>query len=232
MNDLIFNALIAISELIYTFIIVFITNFLVKKKTISADISRKIVHLWAGGLVFFWFFYKAEFAKLFFIITPLIWVLMLIITAYTKDSTDPTVRSMTRSGDSKELLHGPLIFVLLMILMTFLAFKTLAGVAALSALGFGDGIAPIVGVYSKRKYLGGRKSYGGSLSVFLFTLVGILVLILLFPSITNYKFLPSIDILWIIIAAMIGTVVEAFTPSNYDNLTVPIMVWLFLLVTI
>ncbi|MGC9011249.1 MAG: diacylglycerol/polyprenol kinase family protein [Candidatus Micrarchaeia archaeon] len=227
MDPIIYNSIIAVVELVYTLFIVRLTDILVKRKKLSQDMSRKIVHLWAGGLVFFWFLYAAPYAQYFFIITPLIWVILLLYTGLFKGADDPNVRSMTRNNDPHELLYGPLFFVIMMIVFTFLSFKTVAGVAALSAMGFGDGVAPIIGKFSKIKYMHGRKSLEGSISVFLATLLGIFTILLLFNSSLNFA-MSQQNILLLAAAALIGTIVEAVTPSNYDNITVPIIVWLFL----
>ncbi|MGB9732965.1 MAG: diacylglycerol/polyprenol kinase family protein [Candidatus Micrarchaeales archaeon] len=228
MDPIIYNSIIAVVELVYTLFIVRLTDILVKRKKLSQDMSRKIVHLWAAGLLFFWFFYVEPYAQYFFITTPLIWVFLMLYTGIFKGPDDPNVRSMTRNNNPHELLFGPLFFVIMMIVFTFISFKTIAGVVALSAMGFGDGIAPIIGKNSKMKFMHGRKSVEGSASVFLATLVGIFVIVLLFGSSMGFK--PTIfNIEMLIIAALIGTIVEAITPSNYDNITVPIAVWLFLI---
>lgn len=228
MEALLYNSIIAVVELVYTLFIVRLTDLLVKKGRLSQDMSRKIVHLWAAGLLFFWFFYAAPYAQYFFITTPLIWVLLLLYTGLFKGPDDPNVRSMTRKSDPHELLFGPLFFVLMMIIFTFISFKTIPGVVALSAMGFGDGLAPIIGKYSKLKYFKGRKSIEGSFSVFIATILGALAIFALFNSTLNFQF-NAYNIEVLVAAALIGTVVEAVTPSNYDNITVPIIVWLFLL---
>jgi len=227
-NLIVYNSAIAIVEIIYTFFIIGVTNVAVKRKRMSQDMSRKIVHLWAGGLLFFWFFYAAPYARYFFIITPLIWMVMLVLTALTKGPDDPNVRSMTRNSDPKELLYGPLFFVIMLILFTFVSFKTIAGVTAIAAMGFGDGVAPIVGKYSKTKYMKGRKSIGGSVSVFLATVLGVFVILALFNGTISFT-LNTTGVLLLLAAALIATIVEAVTPSNYDNITVPVVVWMFLL---
>ncbi len=213
---------IGILELIYTFIIVFVMNAAVKKG-FPQDISRKIVHMWAGGLVIFWFFYTTPAGKYIFMGTPAVWVLLLIFTALTKDENDPTVRSMTRTGNPKELLLGVLFFPLMLIILTFLGYRTFAGVAAIASVGFGDGIAPIIGKYwGKHRYklLGRTKSVEGSIGVFAATFLASLLLGALFFS--------SFPILKSLLAALVATILEAISPIDVDNFIVPIGVWLVL----
>lgn len=99
MEGLLVDIGIGIGEFIYTFFIVFVMSFAVDKG-LPQDISRKIVHIWAGGLVIFWFFYTTPWGKYIFMLTPALWVFLLIFTALTKDENDPTVKSMTRTGNS------------------------------------------------------------------------------------------------------------------------------------
>lgn len=219
---LLLDSVIGILELIYTFIIVFVMNAAVKKG-FPQDISRKIVHMWAGGLVIFWFFYTTTAGKYIFMGTPAVWVLLLIFTALTKDENDPTVRSMTRTGNPKELLLGVLFFPLMLIILTFLGYRTFAGVAAIASVGFGDGIAPIIGKYwGKHRYklLGRVKSVEGSAGVFLSTFIATSILGAIFFH--NFYALKSL------LAALIATILEAISPRDVDNFIVPIGVWLVL----
>jgi len=213
---------IGIGELIYTFFIVFAMNFAVDKG-LPQDISRKIVHIWAGGLVIFWFFYTTGWGKYIFMLTPAIWVFLLIFTALTKDENDPTVKSMTRTGNPKELLLGVMFFPLMLIILTFIGYRTFAGVAAVASVGFGDGIAPIVGkYYGKHKYrlLGRTKSIEGSLFVFLATFIAAILL--------GFVFFGDFYLLESLLAAIIAAMLEAVSPRDVDNFIVPLGVWAIL----
>jgi len=183
MNEYLYNALIAFLQFLYTIFIVALTDKLVKKKVISQGLSRKIVHMWAGGMVLFWPLYEGTTAPYFFCVTPGIWIGLLIYVAMTKGPDDPTVRSMTRTGDPKELLRGVLYFPVMTIVLTLVfwhgtplgkdQFPALAGIAAVS---FGDGLAPIFGQYAKRHieiWKGVKKSGLGSLGMFLGSLISI-----------------------------------------------------------
>jgi dolichol kinase len=190
------------------------------KKNLSKDISRKIVHMWAGGMVIFWFFYTTEWGKYIFMVTPLLWIFLLAFTAFTKDEKDPTVKSMTRTGNPKELLLGVMFFPLIVIVMTFLAYRTFPGVAAIAAVGFGDGIAPIIGKYfgkHKFKLIGREKSLEGSLSVFLLTFISSVIL--------GYAFFRNPFFIGSLIAAAIAVAIEAVSPRDVDNIVIPLAVW-------
>ncbi|NPA75386.1 MAG: phosphatidate cytidylyltransferase [Euryarchaeota archaeon] len=214
---------IGVAELIYTFIIVFVMDAAVRRG-FPQDVSRKIVHMWAGGLVVFWFFYTTPYGKYIFMATPALWVLLLVLTALTKDENDPTVKSMTRTGNPKELLLGVLFFPLMLVIMTFLAYRTLPGAVAIASVGFGDGIAPIFGKYwGKHKYrvVGRVKSIEGSIGVFLGTfIVSELIALVFFGAPYLYP---------ILLASALAVVLEAISPSDVDNFIVPFGVWLLML---
>jgi len=219
MEYLIYNSAMAVVEFIYTIFIVFLMDAFVKKHMISRDMSRKIVHLWAGGLIIFWFLFTGpiQIQKYFFSITPLLWVFLLLYTAFAKGPSDPTVVSMTRTGNPKELLFGTLFFPIMFIIITFISFRDLAGITAISMMAFGDGVAPIVGKYAKLHYLHNRKSVEGSISVFLGGLLGTLI----FAAVAGINVYANMYI--ILVAALLATITEAITPSNYDNITVPVV---------
>ena len=62
---------------------------------------------------------------------------------------DPDVQSMTRTGDPRELLNGPLVFTVVMCIVGGVRrlFRTHCACIVMSCLGWGDGIAPLVGYY-------------------------------------------------------------------------------------
>ncbi len=217
------NVLITIGQFLYTVFIVFFTDALVKRKLISQSLSRKIVHIWAGGMILFWPLYSGASAPYFFCITPGIWIGILLYVATTKGPDDPTVRSMTRTGDPKELLRGVLYFPLMTIILTLLfwrgntlgpeQFPALAGIVA---VGFGDGIAPILGQRAKKHieiWKGAKKSLLGSIGMFLGSAIGILVLT---PIVLGY--MPRITDVLIISA--VATLVEFISPKDIDNLLI------------
>ncbi len=224
MNEYLENILVAVAQFIYTIFIVKAMDKAVKAGKISQDTSRKIVHMWAGGMILFWPLYTGRSAPFFFCITPAIWVFLLVATALTKGPEDPVVKSMTRNSDPKELLRGVMYFPLMVIILTLIfwwkggragsfLFPALAGICA---VGFGDGCAPLFGkkIGGRRYKLFGReKTLGGSFGVFIGTLISIFVL-----SWVVLRYLPPI---WMpFVLAAVATVVEALSPADVDNLLI------------
>ena len=126
---------------------------------------------------------------------------------------------MTRTGNKRELLKGTLYFVIVAIICGTVYYKQFAGVLAMAILGWGDGLAPIIGTrYGKLKYrVLSDKSVEGSLAF----LVGSIFAGLFFVKLIAPE---SFDAGKIIAIAVIATIVEGVSPKEVDNITIPLAV--------
>eukprot|EP00548_Thalassiothrix_antarctica_P004240 CAMPEP_0194151252 /NCGR_PEP_ID=MMETSP0152-20130528/47339_1 /TAXON_ID=1049557 /ORGANISM="Thalassiothrix antarctica, Strain L6-D1" /LENGTH=140 /DNA_ID=CAMNT_0038854905 /DNA_START=194 /DNA_END=616 /DNA_ORIENTATION=- len=87
---------------------------------------------------------------------------------------------MTRTGKPSELLYGPLFFTLIMNTVGLLCFQDReVGILIMASLGYGDGIAPLVGGYMPFGQYptypfgrGDKKTLSGSLGFFVSSIVG------------------------------------------------------------
>lgn len=98
---------------------------------------------------------------------------------------------------------------------------------ALTTMFWGDGLgAPVGKKYGKHKYrtLGGTRSLEGSLAVFVGSFIGALFAAWFF-GVLNFQVFADIQkmIILSIIAAVTTTVVEAVSPSGYDNFSIPFL---------
>ena len=191
-------------------------------KGFPQDLSRKIIHIAAGSWIWVWPLLDPSdgWSYIFNIAVALLWTLMFLQKGMKGDPNDTAVKTMTRTGNPKELLLGPLFFTLSMEFIGIVYFMTYIGVVTMGYLGWGDGLAPYIGSkYGKHKYklLGREKSIEGSLAVFIFGFLGSLLLYLLvffsIPTIT--------EIYHMILLGIIVTIVEAVSPSDVDNLLIP-----------
>jgi phytol kinase len=93
---------------------------------------------------------------------------VLVGTGIIKD--EAAVKAMSRTGDRREILRGPLFYGLVFVAVTLIYWKdSLIGIPALMMMCGGDGIADIVGrrIRSPKLPWSPEKSVAGSLSVFL-----------------------------------------------------------------
>jgi phytol kinase len=140
-----------------------------------------------------------------------------------KDET--AVQAMSRTGDRREILRGPLYYGVIFIALTLLFWKEKpAGIAALMIMCGGDGLADIIGrSYPIMQLPWNRnKSLGGSISVFVGGYITSVVVISIF---TAAGFFPGsypgffTALIWITLAA---TFVESLPIKDIDNITVSV----------
>ncbi|WP_414620742.1 diacylglycerol/polyprenol kinase family protein [Calothrix sp. CCY 0018] len=214
------NLIVTALTFIYVFGLVAVMNFCVTRLKLSQDISRKITHIGAGSLIGFLPLYNdSHWSKYLNVTIFVVWIILLIQKGLFASDEDEAVKTMTRNGDKSELLKGPLYFVIVATICGTLFYKTFPGIMAIATLGWGDGIAPIVGSrYGKLKYeVLSSKSVEGSLSM----------LIAAFAASTFFVWLiipNELDIVRILLLSAIATVVEACSPKEIDNLLIPSVV--------
>ena len=81
-------------------------------------------------------------------LVPAIYTIQLFVKgAILKDPNDTDVQTMTRTGSPAELLNGPILFTILMTIVGLKLYRNQLGVVIMACLGYGDGIAPLVGYY-------------------------------------------------------------------------------------
>ena len=222
MSPLFHNILITIAGIFYVFAVVGIMDWFVKIKNFPQDISRKIVHISAGSWLLFWLFYDpTHWSKYLNIAPAFIWTFLLVIKGFTAKPDDEAVKTMTRTGDRKELLKGPLFFTLVMNTMgTIFIYQEIA-LTAMGFLGWGDGLAPVFGKrFGKHKYkILSEKTIEGSIAFFIFGFLG--------AAVFQLVLLNEINFVNILACAVITTIIEACSPKDYDNLLIPLSVLVY-----
>jgi dolichol kinase len=224
----------AVIMMVYIQGIIKVMENLVDAGTLSSDLSRKVIHIAAGSYIWVWLFIDTsdQLSAMFNIIVPLLFFATFLMKGYKATSDDKDVKTMTRTGDPKELLKGPLYFTIVMMVAGTLFLDTWVGVFMMAIVGWGDGIAPYIGKkYGGKTYktFGSEKTFTGSIGVFAFSVAGCLVFYALLGIIGGIgdPLLPEpgIDIVQmlivIIILGFVAMIVEAFSPSDVDNLLLP-----------
>ncbi len=214
------NALVTLLTFVYVFSVPPLMDYLVTNHNLPRDISRKITHICAGSAIMFLPLYIGGDWSHFLNITVFaVWTVLLIQKGLFAADDDQAVKTMTRTGNKKELLKGTLYFVIVAMICGTLYYKQPAGVMAMAMLGWGDGLAPIIGTrYGKIKYhILSDKSVEGSLAFLVGSVcAGLFFVHLIVPE--------SFDATKIIIIALIATIVEGVSPKEVDNLTIPVAV--------
>lgn len=220
LSPLLFNILITVGSLVYVFGVVALMDLAVKKG-FQQDLSRKVVHVAAGSWLIFWLVYdSSHWTKYLNITAAFIWTILLLLKGFTAKPDDQAVKTMTRTGDRRELLRGPLYFTLVMNLLGTVFYSTPFALTAMGFLTWGDGLAPVVGTrYGKLSYkVFSTKTIEGSVTFFIFGLTGAVLLNMLFGQTINLEFM--------LICAGVATTVEGISPKDFDNIFIPLSIYL------
>lgn len=220
------NNLIA---LVVTFILMLIwlrlNDFAAHRGWVSSHLSRKIIHMGTGPFfVLTWLlFTDALISRYLAALVPFAITLQFFLVGSGVIKDEAAVRAMSRSGDRREILRGPLYYGIIFVVLTIVFWKdSPIGIVALMLMCGGDGLADIFG----RRFGNIRlpwnhgKSWAGSAGMFLggwiFTIVILAIYIatdVFTPPLSTY--LPAITLI-----AVVGTLIESLPFNDIDNITV------------
>lgn len=203
-------------------------DFIAHRGWIESKTSRKLIHIGTGPIfVLCWLMYPdLPISRWLAALVPLLITVQfaLVGTGVLKD--EAAVKAMSRTGDRREILRGPLFYGIMFVVITLIYWKdSLVGLPALMMMCGGDGIADIVGrrVNSPRLPWSPEKSVAGTLSVFaggwLMTVFVFAVYItagVFAGSLSNYL----LPITWIALGA---TAVESLPFRDIDNITLTVV---------
>lgn len=217
--------------LIATFILALLwlrfNDYLAHQGWMTSWTSRKSIHIGTGPLFMLcWLlFSQAAYVRWLASLVPLSITVQFILVGLGMLKDDDAVKAMSRSGDPREILRGPVYYGVVFVALTLVFWLDHpAGVIALSLLCAGDGAAEIVG----RKYGGSTlpwnhsKSWAGS-TAFLVAGFGLSIgLLSIFILSGAFSITLSTVILPVLAITAVCALVESVTPHSLDNLSVPL----------
>ena len=200
-------------------------DFFAHRGWIESKLSRKFIHIGTGPIfVLCWLMFPdLPISRWLAALVPLLITAQfaLVGTGVMKD--EAAVKAMSRTGDRREILRGPLFYGLVFVLITLIYWKdSLVGIPALMMMCGGDGIADIVGrrLRSPRLPWSPDKTLAGSLSVFaggwLLTMLVFTIYVwagIFTGPVTRFLF----PVTWVALGAML---VESLPFKDVDNITV------------
>lgn len=201
-------------------------DFIAQRGWVSSRLSRKIIHIGTGPLfVLCWLLFKdAPTARYLAALVPLLITVQFVLVGSGVIRDPAAVEAMSRSGDRREILRGPLYYGIAFVVLTVLFWRdTPTGIVALMLLCGGDGLADLVGRKFARPCLpwSPRKSWAGTAAVFLGGLTLSAALVAIF-GVAGYltggfvNYLPGM-----VLVTFSGAWVESLPIRDVDNLTVP-----------
>lgn len=218
--------------LLITFLIAFLwlafCKFLSQKGLVSSSTSRKIVHIGTGPIfVLCWLLFSETIsARWLASLVPLLITVQFIFAGIGIIKDERIIKSLSRSGDPKEILKGPLYYGIVFIIITILFWRySPIGIVALMILCGGDGIADLVGSRWGKQYpipWSKSKSLVGSLGMFMGGLIFSFTILAIFISAGFFQLSLLETLSKLLIVCISATIVESLPFDNIDNVSVPI----------
>jgi phytol kinase len=202
-----------------------LNDFAAHRGWVSGRLSRKIIHMGTGPIfVLCWpLFTNSAASPYIAALVPLAITGQFILVGLGYIQDEAAVQAMTRTGDRREILRGPLFYGIVFVVMTILFwYKTPTGIVALMLMCGGDGLADILGRrYGKSKLpWSPDKSWIGSLGMFIGGLVFSVIIVAIFSAMGIFQGSLMAYIFPIAIIAIAGTIVESLPYHDIDNITV------------
>lgn len=196
-----------IVSIIYIVIVFGLSKFVAKK---GEEISRKFVHILLCNI---WFIYLIFIDSLIWAcILPLAFVIINIFSYKFK-----LIKSMERqNNDGLGTIYYAFSILLISVFVYYIKMP-IVGAPGILIMGYGDGLAAIVGqkMKSKKFVIGNStKSFAGSFTMFCISLFISLVVFCFLG--TEYLICKAVAI------SIIATILEAISIKGLDNITVPI----------
>ncbi len=203
-----------------------LNDFLAHRGWIDGPLSRKLIHMGTGPIfVACWLLFpEAALSRYLAALVPFAITVQFALVGLGVIKDQAAVDAMSRSGDRREILRGPLFYGIVFVVLTILYWRNSPlGITALMLLCGGDGLADIVGKRLGKKSLpwSKNKTWVGSLGMFVggwifaFGILGLYVATGTFTGPFGAYLLP------ITVIALVGALVELLPYGDIDNLTVP-----------
>ncbi len=202
-----------------------LNDFAAHRGWISSQVSRKIIHAGTGPIfVTCWLlFNNTPDARFLAATIPLIITAQFVLVGVGVIRDPAAVKAMSRSGDRREILRGPLFYGAIFVIITILYwYDSPIGIVALMLMCGGDGLADILGRrFGHHKLPWNKdKSWIGSLGMFLggwifsFSILSIYLAVDKFAGNTTAYLLP------LTIISLVGALVESLPLKDIDNITI------------
>lgn len=200
-------------------------DFAAQRGWIDSRLSRKIIHIGTGPIfVLCWvFFDDADQARFLAALVPGGITLQFLLVGLGVMRDEGSVQSMTRHGDRREILRGPLFYGIVFVLLTLLYWReSPIGIIALMVLCGGDGLADIIGRRFGAQKLpwNNGKSWMGSLGMLLGSWLFAMAMMVISISQGYFSVSTAEIILPVTLIALVCTLVESIPVHDIDNLTI------------
>jgi phytol kinase len=200
---------------------------LAARHVIGQTLSRKLIHIGTGPIfVLCWNLFSDQTAARFLAaLVPLAITAQFVLVGAGVIKDPAAVQAMSRTGDRREILRGPLYYGIVFVVCTLVFWRTSpAGILALMLMCGGDGLADLIGRRwgSAKLPMNPAKSWAGSAAMLLAGFAFAFIFVAFFSSLGLFGArLVLADIAWKTgLVALAATLVEALPIRDLDNLTI------------
>ncbi|PKK99618.1 MAG: hypothetical protein CVV57_00780 [Tenericutes bacterium HGW-Tenericutes-2] len=194
------------------FAVIGISTVLQNKKIINDEGARKFIHIgvsnwWILAMLFF----TGENAIWFAIVPPITFILLNYLSYRLN-----LLSAMERGGKGNlGTVYFPISLFILVVLTFGVLKQPMIGAVGILVMGYGDGLAAVIGSkYGKFKLIFG-KTLEGSITMFIASLIVTITILLIFRVPNPYLIALGV--------AFVASTIELFTPKGLDNLSVPLI---------
>lgn len=192
---------------------------------IEPRLSRKLIHIGTGPIfVLCWLFYPdAPEARWLAALIPFSITVQFALVGLGVIKDEASVRAMSRTGDRREILRGPLYYGVMFVLLTIIFWKdSPVGITALMIMCGGDGIADLVGRHFNSKKLphSPQKTIAGSLGVFIGGWLLSAFVLAIYAGVGIFGKPFTAYLLPLSIISLASAAVESLPQRDVDNITV------------
>ena len=203
-------------------------DFIAHRGWIESKLSRKFIHIGTGPIfVLCWLMYPdLPVSRWLAALVPLLITVQFALVGAGVIKDDAAVKAMSRTGDRREILRGPLFYGIVFVAVTLIYWKdSLVGIPALMMMCGGDGIADIVGRRFKSRKLpwSPEKSLAGSLSVFLGGWLLTMLIFAVYVWAGVFSGLVTRFVLPVSLIALGAMLVESLPFKDVDNITLTVV---------
>jgi phytol kinase len=221
----------AILATILTFVIALaflrLMDFFAHRGWIGSRLSRKLIHIGTGPIfVLCWLFFPdVPAARWLAALVPFAITAQFALVGLGIMKDEASVKGMSRTGDPREILRGPLYYGIMFVLLTVVFWKDLpVGMTALMIMCGGDGIADLVGrrFDSLKLPYNPEKTVAGSLGVLIGGWLLSAFVLAIYVGIGIFAKPFSTYLFPLTIIVLVSAVIESLPFKDIDNVTVTV----------
>jgi phytol kinase len=201
-------------------------DFAAHRSLVSQRLSRKVIHIGTGPLfVLCWLLYSSALqARFLAALVPLGITLQFALVGAGIMKDPDAVQAMTRTGDRREILRGPLYYGVIFVICTLVFWRgNPIGIMALMIMCGGDGLADVIGRRWGEVKLpfGSEKSWVGSAAMLLGGFGFAYIFLAGYSALDVFSLdYDTTSVAWkLALIALAATGVEALPIRDIDNIT-------------